>query len=238
MMKGCVIDFETTGLDSSKDEIIEIGFTLVTYDTHEGLQIIPPPRGCFVKNSMPLSEEITKITGITQETIDKNGIPPKDAINFIPLDVDFFVAHNADFDKGFYNQHRPECGIPWICSMKDIDYNTNVRCRILSHLAFEKGVQVDPHKLHRADYDTLILARLLEKVFFNPEETLRDLSKPRIIVNAVVPPPWKDGGKAKDICKQNGFRWNAEAKKWQKEIKEEDFLKTKEELGYDIAKKD
>jgi DNA polymerase III subunit epsilon len=96
--KFIVFDFETTGLDCYKHEIIEIGAIKVDRDgvNHETYQILVKPNKRFAK-------KITEITGITKEMLEKDGVPIEKALpeflNFIedlPL-----VAFNSEFDMGF-----------------------------------------------------------------------------------------------------------------------------------------
>lgn len=91
-----VFDTETTGLDSSKDEIIEIGACKIV----DGK--ITEVFSTFVKPSKKIPAEITNLTGITDEMV-------KDAptINYVLPDFYKFcygatiVAHNLAFDMGF-----------------------------------------------------------------------------------------------------------------------------------------
>ncbi len=91
-----VFDLETTGLESAKDEIIEIGACKVV----EGQ--ITEVFSTFVKPSKPIPKEITNLTGITDDMV-------KDApsINYVMPDFYKFcygstlVAHNISFDIGF-----------------------------------------------------------------------------------------------------------------------------------------
>lgn len=96
-----VFDLETTGLDSQKHEIIEIGAIRVNRDSihHETFQGLVKP-----KDKVPA--KITELTGITQAMLDADGEPLDKAIqqfvNFIgdlPL-----VAFNAEFDMGFLHK--------------------------------------------------------------------------------------------------------------------------------------
>ncbi len=97
-----VFDLETTGLEPTKDEIIEIGACKIVNGR------IDETFATFVKPSRHIPKEITTITGITDEMV-------KDAptINYVLPDFYKFcynctiVAHNTQFDMGFiYNASK------------------------------------------------------------------------------------------------------------------------------------
>ncbi len=96
-----IIDFETTGFSPSKDEIIEVA----VYKIKNNRIIDKFQR--LVKPSIKLPGIITKITGITQELLDKEGEPPEKVIPelFKFVDGTIFVAHNANFDWRFYEKY-------------------------------------------------------------------------------------------------------------------------------------
>ena len=89
------IDVETTGLEENC-EIIEIG--LIKY--REGVEV--DSFHSLVKPLFPIPQEITNITGITNEMVSNQ---PKwseieeDIYDF--LQADFLVGHNVAFDRGF-----------------------------------------------------------------------------------------------------------------------------------------
>lgn len=104
-----VLDFETTGLDSVEDEIIEIG-AIKYIDDKEADRfhsyVYPKRNG--------ISNTITSITGITMDTVD--GAPTIDEA--LPKLVDFIekeniVAHNASFDMNFLLQNMYNEGIEY-----------------------------------------------------------------------------------------------------------------------------
>ena len=238
-MLGCAIDFETSGLDLEKDRIIEVGFTL--FDTKSvGVKTIRP--GEFYVNpgdDVTLHPEAMKVNGINPLDV-KKGVKISGLFNLIPKEADFFVAHNKAFDEFMYRNERKRQGLdedkrPWLCSMVDFEHPKHVKCRKLSHMAIDYGVAVNPALLHRAAADTEILVRMLDKM--NPDFALaiKDLDVPKILVKAVIPPPWEDGGKGKEAAVTCGFRWNGTKKIWGKEIRENKFSQLKEELGYDIT---
>lgn len=93
-----VVDVETTGLDSEKHKIIEIGAIKVNRDSihHDTFQ-------AFIKIDRKLPKKITEITGITKEMLEKDGQAIETALpEFIKFVGDLrLVAFNAPFDLGF-----------------------------------------------------------------------------------------------------------------------------------------
>ena len=93
-----VFDFETTGLESAKDEIIEIGAVKISKGK------IVSTFSTFIKPSVPIPQEITELTHITEDMVA--GAP---AINYVLPDFYKYcygcglVAHNIAFDYGFLN---------------------------------------------------------------------------------------------------------------------------------------
>ena len=92
-----VIDIETSGLDRTKDRIIEIAALMVNNGkvTGEFSKLIKP--------GFPLSEEIKSLTGITDEMLESEGENEKQVL----LDFQKFiggkdiVCHNGTFDINF-----------------------------------------------------------------------------------------------------------------------------------------
>ena len=238
-MKGCAIDFETSGLDLNKDRIIEVGFTL--FEVRE-TSIMDLRSGEFYVNpgdDVVLTPEAMAVNGIAPEDVF-GGIKIEGLFNLLPKEADFFIAHNKAFDEFMYRNEAARQGLeidprPWLCSMVDFEHPKKIKCRKLSHMALDYGVAVNPDLLHRAAADTEILVRMLGRM--NPDfaEAIRELDIPKITVKAIIPPPWEDGGKGKEAAVSCGFRWNGTKKIWGKEIRENKFSQLKEELGYDIA---
>ena len=96
--KFVVFDLETTGLDPTRHEIIEIGAIRVNRDSnvHDTLQ-------CLVKPMKPVPKRITRLTGITQEMVDNEGEPLETVLtDFLAFFGDLpLVSFNADFDMRF-----------------------------------------------------------------------------------------------------------------------------------------
>ncbi|MGI6238502.1 MAG: PolC-type DNA polymerase III [Christensenellales bacterium] len=103
-----VLDVETTGLNTTRDEIIEIGAVRIEngVEVAEFSQLINPGRS--------LPEKIVEITGITTAML--HGMPTADEIApkfaaFIEGAV--LTAHNASFDMAFIKRLLARAGVPF-----------------------------------------------------------------------------------------------------------------------------
>jgi DNA polymerase III epsilon subunit family exonuclease len=96
-----VFDLETTGLNSSRHEIIEIGAIRVNRDSdvHDTFQALVKPTKRIRKN-------VTRINGISQEMVDREGEPLDVALKaFVEFIGDLpLVSFNAEFDMAFLSK--------------------------------------------------------------------------------------------------------------------------------------
>lgn len=102
-----VFDLETTGLSRERDRITEIGAVKIKGG------VITDRFSSFVNPKVPISSEITKLTGITDEMV--SDAPTIDEI--LPEFIKFFgdtvlVAHNASFDVGFIRKNAENLNLP------------------------------------------------------------------------------------------------------------------------------
>jgi DNA polymerase-3 subunit alpha (Gram-positive type) len=107
-----VFDFETTGLDSMRDRIIEIG--AIKYENGKKVAEL----GTLIKPDIPLPETASKITGITEDMLV--GQPSIEEVlpGFLQFIEDsILVAHNAEFDMSFLKGACQRMGyqIEWPC---------------------------------------------------------------------------------------------------------------------------
>lgn len=94
-----VLDLETTGLDKRKDRIIEIAAIRI----ENGM--ITERMETLVRCDIPISPDIVRITGITEELM-KGGKETEDALEELTefAEDSPFVCHNAFFDKDFLTE--------------------------------------------------------------------------------------------------------------------------------------
>lgn len=101
-----VLDFETTGLDESQDDIIEIGALLVERGrVSESMQ-------CFVRCDRPLPQKIEQLTGISERDLLEEGVALNKAIEMLRVFAEDlpFVCHNAAFEAGFLSHACEKVG--------------------------------------------------------------------------------------------------------------------------------
>jgi len=85
-------DLETSGLDPSTDKILEIGAIKIV----DGEAV--EEKSWLLNHEIDIPEIITEITGITKETIEKDGIDPKVALDeFLEIlcSLDANLTHNG-----------------------------------------------------------------------------------------------------------------------------------------------
>lgn len=106
-----ILDLETTGLDHERDQIIEIAALKVAYDgaTGEYREIGRFQTLVALEDGVELSEEITRLTGITAQMLE-GALPPIAAFEALSWFIrdSTVVAHNAPFDLGFLAQFMTE----------------------------------------------------------------------------------------------------------------------------------
>ena len=215
-----VLDTETTGLDHSRDKIIELAMLQVDVDITTGL----PVGDVAVYDSledpgMPISKEIQAITGISSEMV--RGLHLDEArIAAMLAGADLVIAHNAGFDRPFCEARIPAFAqLPWGCSFADIDWRKEGHGSAkLEYLALEKGWFYDAH---RAEVDCHALLAVLGESL----PTLGQSGLAKIIAMSRLPSyrlqatnaPFE----AKDLLKARAYRWNAEQKVWHTRLVDE-----------------
>lgn len=71
---GVLLDFETTGLDTAKDEVIEIGMVKFTYSDVGEVTAVLDTFSSFNQPSDSIPVEITALTGISDEMVSVIGL--------------------------------------------------------------------------------------------------------------------------------------------------------------------
>ena len=215
-------DTETTGIDVTKDSIIEVGAVIWCTEARAP-KLMYNELVCW-PNFTGLSEEIVELTGITPDDISDYGKSPAQVFSTL-LDMmkscNYIVAHNGNaFDRPMLASNLARLGMEevqkhWIDTMLDVDYPPTCGTRKLTYLGAEHGF-VQPFA-HRALFDVLGMCRILDN--YDIYKVLALSHEPMVTLQAICKAPWEDNGASTGVAKKNGFRWNGEKKSWEKQLK-------------------
>jgi DNA polymerase III subunit epsilon len=219
-----VLDTETTGLDQSKEKIIELALLRVDVDTATGLPVGEVQVYDGLEDpGKPIPPEVLKITGITDADVQGQAL---DEVRIVELlqGVDVVVAHNAGFDRPFVESRIPAfANLDWACSFADIDWKAQGRSSAkLENLAHENGWFYDAH---RAEMDCHALLAVLARPL--PQAAHTGLAQ---LLQAARNPSYKVSATnapfdAKDLLKARGYRWNADQRVWATRVGDDATLK-------------
>ena len=217
------VDVETTGLNASEDEIIEIAMKRFTYSDDGRIIEIGEAFQGLREPSKPIPVEVTALTGIDQAMVAGQKIDAAEIAAFIEP-AHLIIAHNARFDRPFLERFCTAFQAkPWACSMSQIDWAAQgYEGTKLAYLAMNSGFFFDAH---RAINDCIagieILARTLPK---SGERAMAELLRR---ARAPTWRIWAEGSPfdKKDQLKARGYRWNGDGgdrpRSWYCDIKEE-----------------
>lgn len=206
-----IVDTETTGLDHRSAEVIEIGMLLVGLDTNNELCEIIAGLNAMQQPSAPLPDIIKEITGLTDEEL-RGHIFDKEEVQRFMLRGDMVIAHNAGFDRPFYEKTFGDTGKVWACSSRgDIDWkHLGYKSSALERILAEQGFF---YEAHRASVDCAATAWAL---FHEPKalaQLISNSKQPQFLIRAIGAP-----FNVKDSLKAIGYFWNAPSKVWEKEV--------------------
>lgn len=209
------IDFETTGFDHNKDQIIEIGAAEYHIETDKLINLL----SSTILFDGELKDEIKDVTGIEQWMVQAPfAIPLKRGLYDLHKMIKrspIIVAHNLPFDFKFlkkafddFSLDIPEDLIK-IDTMRDLPFPNNMKSKKLNHLLADHGkFNAFPH---RAVFDAIAAYDLLSCYDF--DEVLELKKAPKILIRAMVDIDTKDEAKTR------GFTYNPKEKTWTKEIR-------------------
>ena len=193
-----ILDTETTGLDSSRDQCIEVGAVLFDV-THRAVL-------GQISFLLPCSENPARgINGI-DPAVTRLPQPWEQALECFEAMLaaaDLVVAHHAAFDRQWFG-HGPLPAIdkPWLCSMEDLRWPPQKQLRAnpsVRDLALAYGVPV--WAAHRALTDCIYLAQVFERCP-ELEQLLVAGLEPRRLYRARL------GYEERHKAREAGFRWN------------------------------
>ncbi len=177
----CLIDIETTGLDASIDDAIEVAILKVrdnkVIEEYESLIYTENRLGFFIE----------ELTGIRQSEIESAPLPIKvweEVKEFINNDI--LMAHNANFDINFIYDEMKENNIEPITN----DFIDTLRLARKAFPTFKnhklktliKELKLSDLKTHRAKADVLLTKELYDNICSKiTKEDLQSINKRKIL---------------------------------------------------------
>jgi len=217
LLKAAILDTETTGTNQIIDKIIELGIVIVEYapDTGEVYRVLETFDE-LEDPGVPIPPESTQIHNITDEMVRGKRIDDG-AVERLLSDVSLIIAHNASFDRGFFEARLPFLQKKaWACSYSQIPWKAEgFGSAGLEFIAYRFGFHFTGH---RASLDCHALLEVLQsdlpvsgmKVF----KMLLDKARSQDIKVWALNSPFE----TKDKLKERGYRWDGERKLWNKAV--------------------
>lgn len=206
LIKGAYVDVETTGLSHEKDKVIELAIVPFEFDKEGRIYKVGEAFDQFQDPGVPITEEITRLTSITNEMVAGKSIDVA-AVENVLTGVSLVVAHNAGFDRPFCEQISGAFkDMHWACSISDVHWSEeSIESPKLVFLAYKFGFFYDAH---RANVDCLAGIHLLSKILPLSnisvlKKLLENARKTSYRIDAIGAPFDK-----KDLLKSRGYRWN------------------------------
>ncbi|EJL83669.1 DNA polymerase III epsilon subunit-like 3'-5' exonuclease [Polaromonas sp. CF318] len=208
-----ILDTETTGLDASRDQIMELALLRIQVDTQTGLATGPVQVYDGLRDpGMPVPKIAREITGITDGMLAGQQLDMA-RVGSLLEGADLVIAHNAGFDRPFVEGLIPQAqALNWACSFADIDWTAAGHSSAkLSYLASELGWFYDAH---RAEMDchallAVLMAELPGQGVNGLVQLLSSARLPSYRLQATGAP-----FAAKEVLKSRGYRWDSAAKVW------------------------
>ena len=213
-MKVLGLDVETTGLNHETDYITEIGCVL--YDVEKKAPMVIGNWLLEVPETVEITPLITKLTGIDRPMLNTYGVDPVLVLTELKAMIamaDCYMAHNAQFDKGFIEDFTgEESTIPWICSKANLPHEEVLGRKVSSKSleALSGYYSVVNAFAHRALFDVLTMLKIAEQ--HDLYEALKYAQEESLTFFAMV--SYEDKDKAKEM----GFSWCGKRRRWYMEI--------------------
>ena len=216
--KVCIIDTETTGLDTDVCEIIELGYQIIEFDSQGYFYKVLSAQNFLNEPKGEISAEVTQVTGLTMDDVQGQTIP-WDKVEAEIKDVQLCVAHNASFDRPVLERYSDVfVNKIWGCSVAQIDWmkQAHVASRSQEFLCWKVGQFF--YGAHRALDDVQALTQLLScSISENNVPAfsflLNAVRQSKSLIKATGAP-----FDIKDALRSRGYRWNVSERVWQKVV--------------------
>ena len=141
------LDVETTGLDATKDSVIELAMLPFDYTGAGAIVAVGEAFNALRDPGIPIPPEVSKLTGISDEMVRGKHIDSSEVAATVEHAA-IVIAHNAGFDRPFCQREWPIFAEkPWACSLQEIDWaSEGFEGKRLSQIAAGYGFFFDAHR--------------------------------------------------------------------------------------------
>lgn len=214
----CVIDTETTGLNTAECEIIELGYQIIEFDSQGHFYRVVKAKNFLNEPEGEITPEVTKVTGLTIDDVKGHQIPWDQVVDDIQ-NVQLCVAHNAGFDRPVLERYQDVfVNKIWGCSVVQIDWDklADVGSKSQEFLCWKVGQFF--YGAHRALDDVQALSELLAQPVGEAKMPafhylLKKIRIAKSLIQATGAP-----FEIKDQLRSRGYRWDASQRVWKKLI--------------------
>lgn len=212
-----IVDVETTGLDPTRDRVIELGCILWDVEHRSMVEVY--------SRLLPAQENPAEaVNGIPSALLATiRDVGSWSGVAELANEADAICAHQADFDRAFCEtliaDHDTGGPKVWICTREDMTWPKAGTGESLIATALAHGVAVT--SAHRAIHDCLLIARLFEAVpdiGERLEAAYEHAKLPKVRLVSLAP------FEEKDIVKAHGFKWDQPRKEWWRVMAVQDSL--------------
>lgn len=226
MLRGLIVDVETTGLDTASDAVIEFAAVPFDFDSEGIVYAVHPVLSFLEDPGRPIPPEIVALTGITDNDVRDKRIDEGAVLGVLEPAV-LVIAHNAAFDRPVLERRFPAlAGKHWACSQQEVPWvHLGSRSSKLDYLLYRLARAF--HNGHRASDDCLATLHLLASPLSGDTRPLdlllQSARRPTLRLWATGTPI-----EVKDALKNRGYRWFPgsvqKAKGWYRDLASEESL--------------
>lgn len=208
-----ILDVETTSLDPATGHVIEVAFGVYSLEYAELVDVT----STLVRAPADEAQKTFDVHRIPPALVEARGVDFDEAsvtIEEASMNVDLLATYNAKFDSAWFPSLKDR---QWLCLCNDMEYPRKASNKSLLSVAHAHGVQIGT--AHRAADDVLLCARLLTRcaeLGMDLEDEVRRALRPKRRYRANV------SYDANQLAKDAGFRWDASARIWWRDLVPED----------------
>lgn len=144
---GVFFDIEATRLLYTSDKLVELGMVKFEYTEDGRIFNLLEEFSGYQDPNIPIPDHITKLTGISDDMAKGHSIDECVVSEYLK-DVDIIIAHNAQFDRAFFETDFPNIAPKtWGCSMRDINWmDEDISSSKLEYIAYRYNFFFEGHR--------------------------------------------------------------------------------------------